>query len=155
MSVDWGLVVATLAGPVLAVQAQKMVERATERRGRRIAIFTNLMANRATRLAGDFVKSLNLIELEFLPRWPFKAKDQKVLDAWRVLLGHLNHGPSLDAEPAVKLGFNQRFDDHLVELLSAMSSALGFRFTSEELRRGIYHPQAHVEREQAQLPSAF
>jgi hypothetical protein len=32
-----------------------------------------------------------------------------------------------------------------------MSGALGYSFTDEELRRGIYYPQAHSEREQAQL----
>lgn len=32
-----------------------------------------------------------------------------------------------------------------------MATALGYRFTDEELRRGIYHPQAHVEREAAVL----
>ena len=29
--------------------------------------------------------------------------------------------------------------------------ALGYSFTQEELRRGIYHPQGSVQREQAQL----
>jgi len=32
-----------------------------------------------------------------------------------------------------------------------MSAALGFSFTDEELRRGIYYPQGHFERETAQL----
>jgi hypothetical protein len=32
-----------------------------------------------------------------------------------------------------------------------MSAALGFHFTDEELRRGIYYPKGHVDREAAQL----
>jgi hypothetical protein len=32
-----------------------------------------------------------------------------------------------------------------------MSAALGYTFSHEELRRGIYYPLAHVEREAAQL----
>ena len=32
-----------------------------------------------------------------------------------------------------------------------MSAALGYSFTDEELRRGIYYPRGHNERETAQL----
>jgi CO/xanthine dehydrogenase FAD-binding subunit len=32
-----------------------------------------------------------------------------------------------------------------------MAKALGYRFTDEELRRGVYYPKAHSEREAAQL----
>ena len=32
-----------------------------------------------------------------------------------------------------------------------MAKALGYKFTGEELRRGIYYPRGHNEREQAQL----
>jgi len=46
----------TVAGPILAVQAQKWIERATERRRARQAIFHALMSNRATRLHDDFIR---------------------------------------------------------------------------------------------------
>jgi len=46
---DWAIICATLLGPILAVQAQKWVERATESR-RRKWIFETIMANRATRV---------------------------------------------------------------------------------------------------------
>jgi hypothetical protein len=38
----------------------------------------------------------------------------------------------------------------LVGLLSAMSRALGYDFSDEELRRGIYYPKGHGDREQTQ-----
>jgi hypothetical protein len=151
MSVEWWVVLATLAGPVVAVQTQKWIERATETRRRRLHIFTALMANRATRLADDFVKALNLIDLEFLPRWWSERKDKEVINAWRALFGELNHGPGASADQAAILAWNGRCDDRVVDLLAAMSIALGFSFTKEELRRGIYHPQGNAEREQAQL----
>lgn len=58
MQIEWWIVVATVAGPVVAVQTQKWIERATENRRRRYWIFNALMANRATRLADDYVKRL-------------------------------------------------------------------------------------------------
>jgi hypothetical protein len=79
---------ATVAGPILAVQAQKWVERATERRRARRSIFHALMSNRATRLSDDFVRALNLIDLEFSPgKLGVRAKDRAVIDAWRFLFG--------------------------------------------------------------------
>ena len=38
-----------------------------------------------------------------------------------------------------------------MKLEAAMATALGYRFTDEELRRGIYYPRGHSERELAQL----
>ena len=151
MTVEWWVVLATLAGPVIAVQTQKWIERASERSRRRQWIFQTLMANRATRLHDDFVRALNLIDLEFLPGWFSKAKDQAVISAWHALLDELSHGPAAGADQAVYLAWNVRCDDKVIELLAKMSTALGYSFTSEQLRRGIYHPQAFSEREQAQL----
>jgi hypothetical protein len=151
MAVEWWVVFATLAGPVLAIQTQKFIERATERRSRRLQIFAALMANRATRLADDFVKALNLIDLFFLPRWWSQRADQSVINAWRSFFGELSHHPAANAEPAVVIAWNTRCDDRLVDLLRAMSDALGYSFTVEELRRGIYHPQGNVDREQTVL----
>jgi hypothetical protein len=151
MVVEWWIVLATVAGPVVAVQTQKWVERASEGRRRRLEIFTALMASRATRISVDFVRALNLIDLVFLPHGFSRAKDKAVINAWRELLGVLNHGPDATAEQAAQLAWQTRTDDKVIELLTAMSTALGFTFTSEELRRGSYHPQGSAEREQAQL----
>lgn len=153
MTVEWWVVFATLAGPVLAVQTQKWIERASEGRRQRVSLFEALMANRATRLADGYVRALNSIDLVFLPKWWwFPNKDRAVIRAWRALLDELNHGPGpQETDRQIFATWNVRCDDRLVELLAAMSKALGFAFTNEELRRGIYHPMGHVEREQAQL----
>jgi len=152
MTIEWWVVLATLAGPVIAVQTQKFIERATESRRRRLQIFNTLMANRATRLADDYVRALNLIDIEFLPRRFGSTKDREVINAWRELFGEFTQGIARGETDQVLINaWHQRCDDRLIELLSAMSSALGYSFSKEELRRGIYYPQGHVEREQAQL----
>jgi hypothetical protein len=96
MAIEWWIVAATLAGPVVAVQTQKWIERATERGKRRQWIFTALMANRATRLSDDFVRALNLIDLEFSPKRFRGSVDRMVIDAWRALFGELGNGPPDD-----------------------------------------------------------
>ena len=43
MAIDWSIVLATMAGPVLAVQAQKWIERASEKRRQRVEIFQDII----------------------------------------------------------------------------------------------------------------
>jgi hypothetical protein len=88
MNIDWAVVFATLLGPVLAVQGQKLLERAAEKKNRRARIFEALMTNRATRLSDAYVQALNQIDLEFDAR-----KDKKVIEKWRALFGELNDAP--------------------------------------------------------------
>jgi hypothetical protein len=83
---------ATIAGPILAVQAQKWVERAGELRRQKIAIFTTIMTNRATRLSDDNVRALNAIDLAFRARRLPSNKDRAVREAWHSLFGELTQG---------------------------------------------------------------
>jgi len=142
---------ATIAGPILAVQAQKWIERAGERRRSRRAIFHALMSNRATRLHDDFVKSLNLIDLEFSPSRFGGAKDRTVINAWRALFGEYHSTPAEGSTEDEFRAWNQRIADRLVSLLLAMSKALGYDFSEEQLRRGIYYPRGRADLEQTQL----
>jgi hypothetical protein len=149
---DWLLISATVLGPILAVQAQKWVERATESRRRRLAIFETIMANRATRLADDNIRALNSIDLVFRPRIIPSKKDRVVISAWRDLFGELTQGlKDGETDPALVNPWLGRCNEFYVKLEAAMAAALGFRFTDEELRRGIYYPRGHNERELAQL----
>jgi hypothetical protein len=77
---DGLLIAATLAGPVLAVQAQKWLERSREKGQRKKNIFYALMGTRATRLAEEHVRALNSIDLEFSTS---RSRERAVIDAWR------------------------------------------------------------------------
>ena len=111
MAVEWWIVLATLGGPVIAVQTQKFIELASENRRQKYWVFTALMANRATRLNDEYVRALNLIDLVFLPRW-WKPQNRKIIEAWKTLFGELNNPPPVDEphanmrlEPAVRVLF--------------------------------------------------
>jgi hypothetical protein len=148
MAVEWWIVLATLGGRVIAVQTQKFIECAGERRRIQFAIFTTLMTNRATRMNDDYIRALNSIELAFLPRW-WKPRNRPVIDAWKTLFGEYSN-PPVD-EPQANAAWNHQNEHYLVDLLSAMSRALVYHFTREELKRGVYYPRAKVDLEQAQL----
>jgi hypothetical protein len=62
---DLAIVIATLLGPILAVQAQKWIERSRERQQRRVAVFRVLMTTRAALLSPAHVEALNIVPVEF------------------------------------------------------------------------------------------
>jgi hypothetical protein len=150
MAVEWWVVLATLAGPVIAVKTQKWIERATERRRTRVRIFHTLISNRATRLNEEFIRASNIIDLEFMPGRFFVRKDRAVIHAWR-LFGEFVEKIGDGATEEDWKAWNRRIDNLLVALLKAMAEALGYAFSEEELRRGIYYPQGRVDLEQSQM----
>jgi hypothetical protein len=140
---DGLLVIATLAGPVLAVQAQKWLERSREKDQRKKSIFYALMGTRATRLAEEHVRALNSIDLEFTLGRP---KERAVIDAWRSYSLQLNIPYDVTSE-AQSVSWNNEVYRLFIELLFVMSKAVGFDFTKEHLQRGIYYPTGHAELE--------
>jgi len=137
------VVLATLLGPIAAVQAQKFIERSTETRNRKRYIFYTLMATRAVRLATEHVAALNSIELDFRSR-----RDRRVIDAWRQYSDHLNVPGDLDGAHAAT--WADRRDVLFFELFFEMSQALGYSFDRVQLRRGVYYPRGHGDNEVAQ-----
>jgi hypothetical protein len=147
---DGLLIAATIAGPVLAVQAQKFIERFSESRRRKLHIFYTLMSTRATRIANEHVQALNLIELEFNKGWYRKrSKEQAIIDAWRLHLDNLNQ-PADENDPASVKTWSDRTEGSFVELMYSMSQALGFDFDRVQLKRGMYYSRGQAELELAQ-----
>src|SRR4051794_29286409 len=136
------IVLATLAGPVLAVQAQKWLERVTAKRNRRRWIFEVLMATRAARVAPEHVRALNQIELEFghsrfvLPPLQWQGtKERVVVDAWRLYFDKLSE--QLEEKRELIEAWNRACEDLFVDLLFALSRSLGYDFSKPQLRRGV------------------
>lgn len=148
MSIEAAIILATLMGPVLAIQAQKLIERATERRNAKKRIFYALMATRAARVAAEHVQALNMIDLEFgkgiFGWWP--ARDKEVTRRWRIYADQLNLPFDEDDQTSLR-NWVDRGDELFTDLLDAMAKALGYDFDRVQLRRGIYYPKAHSEAE--------
>jgi hypothetical protein len=141
---DWAIIFATLIGPILAVQAQKAVERLREYQGRKNWVFTTLMATRPLRVSAEHARALSIIDVAFFGRyllgfyhWRTRS-EQNVLDVWRQYLDHLGT-PAVDgAEPV----WNARSDDLFTNLLFAISQNLGFKLDRVQLLKGAYWPTA-------------
>ena len=145
---DWAVVGATVLGPILAVQAQKAVEAFRERRGRKSRLFEQLMATRASRVAPEHVRALNMIDLVFYGERTFgvqrrSSKEQRVLDAWKEYLDHLNNRGAEDQ----LMQWIAKGDELFTNLLYAVAEDIGFKFDRVQLKRGSYSPIAHGELE--------
>jgi hypothetical protein len=145
---DWLLLGATAAGPILAVQAQKFVERFREQRGRKLRIFNTLMATRAAKMSVDHVKALNMIDLVFYGSWRGRTKkEQTILNAWKEYLDHLNSWKS----EADGLLWSSTAEELFLNLLAAIAADAGFSFDRVQLKRGAYFPKGHGDYEQDNL----
>jgi len=141
---DLAIVAATLLGPVLAVQAQKALERIRERRSRKSEVFHTLMATRAARVSAEHVKALNMIDLVFYGHRvlgiPRRSKsEQAVLDAWREYHDHLG----TQADEKTQEIWNVKGEELLINLLFAMAIDVGYKFDRVQLKKGAYSPIAH------------
>lgn len=146
------IIVATLLGPILAVQAQKLVEVLRERRQRKLWVFQTLMATRMARVSGEHVQALNMIDLTFYGGRSFgrirTKKEQAVIDSWREYLDNLTEDPGETPETLYS-----RRHELFINLLHNIAKDVGFDFNRVELNKGVYSPVAHseLEREQAQV----
>lgn len=143
---DWAILAATVLGPILAVQAQKAVEAFRERKRRKTYLFEQLMATRASRVAPEHVRALNMTDLVFYGERVLgfqrrSAKEQRVLDAWKEYHDHLNTKADDNQLPL----WIAQGDELFTNLLYAISQDLGYRFDRVQLKRGAYSPIAHGE----------
>ena len=149
---DWIMIAAVVAGPILAVQAQRLLESIRDRRNRRMAVFHDLMATRAARVSHVHVQALNMIDIEFYGRRVFGMRfqtpsEKAVSNAWRVYSDHLNNRYA-DSEVA---RWGDDGDKLFAKLLFELSRALGYDFDEVQLRRNVYSPVAHGRIEQQDL----
>jgi hypothetical protein len=138
---SWLTIAAILIGPIVALTIQKWIEDRRARQNRKIQIFRDLMAHRASRLSAPYVQALNGIETEFYGQ-------TKVIEAWRLLVDHLYTPQEINPEQ-----WGQTQTDLLGDLLFEMGTALGYHFDRVTLKRNVYYPKGWnvIEAEQAQL----
>jgi hypothetical protein len=138
---DWGLklgdlaiVAATLLGPVLAVQVQKLVERGREQGQRRVTIFRVLMATRGALLSPAHVEAINIIPIEFYGK---RGRKLRIIEKWKEYIDHLYKDPSEQTWGSIRIRL-------LNELLAMIGDYIGYKFNSVEISRELYSPRGHA-----------
>lgn len=133
---DWLTVFAIVLGPVLALMAQRVLDRLRENKKRRVGLYLALMATRGQPLAPTHVQALNSIDTVFNRR-----SDRAIRAAWQKWLAHV-------AADATAQGWGERFNDLKVELYQKIGSAVGYKYDIDYLKRQIYAPRGHFDADQ-------
>ena len=103
---DVAIIIATILGPILAVQAQKWLERERAIRDRRNAIFRTLMATRAAMLSPGHVEAFNAVPVDFYgakgelkmeAQAPSKGEHVRRLMTAEIWIDGVNQGPIAEA----------------------------------------------------------
>lgn len=138
MNVDtWAVVFATVMGPILAVQIQRIVSQRGEARQRKLWLFRSLMNTRVGTLTVEHVNALNAVPLEF-------HRDKAIMQSWRTYLDHLNH------QNAALETWGVRRVELYTDLLEKMAKTLNYGFDPLQLKNEIYAPRGHFEIENDQ-----
>ncbi len=132
----WSVVLATFAGPILAVFVTRSVDDLRSKKAKKLDIFRVLIRTRRTQLNPDFVAALNMVEIDF-----YKAP--KVLAVHAELMRHLATGP-------VNIAWVDRTNRLVARLLTSMGQNLGYAMEQLDILEGGYIPQAMVDDEDEQ-----
>jgi hypothetical protein len=151
---DVAIVVSTLLGPILAVQAQMWLERRRQANARRVDLFRTLMATRAAVVSPEHVKALNMIDVEFYQRRRWLVLDnepfQRVRTAWKAYFDQLSK--VYPSDPNQIPVFEQTKWELFYDLLHEMALASGFnQFDKTYIKNNCYRPIAHGNTEKQQL----
>jgi hypothetical protein len=137
------IVVATFAGPIIAVLITRYIDDRRHRRERKMEVFRALMRNRRNALAPEYVGALNMIELEF-------AGSAPVLRAFKTLFDHYQVNP----QPA---DWGERLRSLTARLLYVMAKDLGYDMEQLDVMEGGYTPSAYgaIENDQKAVLAAM
>jgi hypothetical protein len=136
---DWITVAAIVLGPILALLTQRALDWLRSKEDRREKLYFTLISTRAQWLSNEHVQAVNSIDVVF-------ADDKNIRALWRKCLEHL----ATDEKAA---GWNDTLIDLRVDLYQAIGNKLGYRYTTDYLKRGIYFPKHHglIFEDQAKL----
>ncbi len=126
------IILATLLGPVLAVQAQKFLERGRKIKEAKIRVFKTLMATRAANLSQMHVEAINAVPVEYHG----DEKDLKAINVkWKMYFEHL-------LTEATSPDWEKTRLDLLYQMLILMSRHLDYGFDEVEIKK-VYSPKGH------------
>jgi len=133
------IVIATLGGPIAAVQIQKSLERDRATKSRQVAVFRTMMTGRLV-LNDENVKAFNSVPVEFYGNY-------EILQAWRAYIAHMGVPP---VDPAA---WDGKRVDLFLALLQKMAEQVGYDYDFVQLKEDWYRPQhfGSVETDQQKI----
>ena len=140
MTIDWAVVFATIAGPILAVWASEWRQAKKAIHDRKEWVFRTLWSTRSAKLQPEHVQALNHIDFAFQERdYP------EIADAWHLYNQHLNSDQGNTKDSFDR--WHEKAHTLLVGLILLMAKDLKVSFSKSLANQHSYHPIAYVENE--------
>lgn len=128
---DFAIIAATFLGPIFAVIITRIIDDWRAQRNKRTEVFSSFMVGRTARLSHDFVRAMNLIDIEFKGVKP-------VLDAHSDVLAHFHKAmPSNQAEQDSFFVDRERL---LTKLAIELGAAVNVKIERSDYKDGGYYP---------------
>jgi len=126
---EWITIAALVLGPILALLTQRLLDAIREHRNTQKKLYFQLMSTRGLFNSQQHVEALNSIDVIF-------SDSHDIRDSWKRLLDHLSTIPHAE-------NWQDRLTDLRVDLYRLMGLKLGYDYTTDYLKRGIYFPTYH------------
>jgi hypothetical protein len=134
--------VAILVGPILALFAQRVLDKLREKRRAKENLYFAIMRHRAQWYHPERIQALNSIEVVF-------ADNNNVLAKWKAFVDQ--SGTAKPRDSAGMATWNENLETTLCDLYQAIGKSLGYDFDLRQIRQGAYIPQLHADLDQAQV----
>ena len=143
MQIDWAVVFATLAGPILAVWASEWRQQRRAVHDRKEWVFRTLMTTRGAKMQPLHVEALNHIAFAFP-----QSSHPEVFDAWSLYHAQLSTHYGETQEEFAR--WSDKLDDLFSNLTHLMAQDLKIPFPKSLIKSGGYYPKGFVDTENQQ-----
>ena len=140
MTIDWAVVFATIAGPILAVWAADIRAARKAQRDRQEWVFRTLMTTRRAKLQPHHVEALNHIDFAFPA-----ASHSEVSEAWKLYQAQLSTPYGQTQEEFGR--WSDKLDALFESLAHLMAKDLSIPFPKSLIKSGGYYPKGFVDAE--------
>jgi hypothetical protein len=138
--INWSaisIVIATIAGPILAVWASEWRQQKRQIHDRKEWVFRSLWSTRSVTLHHDHVQALNHID------FAFPEKDYpEISDAWHLYFAHLNTDQGQTEDSLAR--WNEKASNLLADLILLMASDLNIPFSKSLVKQPSYYPKGYA-----------
>lgn len=137
MQIDWAVVFATLAGPILAVWASEWRQQRRMLHDRKEWVFRSLWSTRSVPLHPDHVQALNHIDFAFPEKYY-----PKIADAWHLYFAHLNSDQGQTQDSRAR--WESTASNLLADLIHLMATDLKISFSKSLVKQPSYYPSGYA-----------
>jgi hypothetical protein len=140
-------IAALFLGPIFALLASRRLDHLREKERNQKQLFFTLMGTRADFTHVDHVRALNSIDAVFSDK---SGDDKNIRDLWKKVLDHV-------ATEETGQPWRDTLDTLRVDVYQAIGNKLGYRYTTDYIKRGVYLPMRHntIAQNQATVLDGF